>query len=106
MRRDFISKPLFLDIVRVPNFPWEVCCTFIDVGKLDKFGIEVWIAERAIGHERVVEMLWLFWISLQGVELSELRFDSRFAGFCGCWRYSPVGYTGNWWWSEEVANLR
>lgn len=72
-RTDFISEPLFLNIVRVPNFPWEVCCTFINVGKLDEFRIEVWIAERAIGHERVVEMLWLLRISLQGVELCELR---------------------------------
>ena len=44
-RTDFISEPLFLNIVRVPDFSWEVCCAFINVGKLDEFSIKVWIAE-------------------------------------------------------------
>lgn len=58
--------------MRVPNFFWEVRSPFIDVDKLDKFRIEVWITERAIGHERIIEVLRLIWIFFQSVKLCKL----------------------------------
>jgi hypothetical protein len=75
-RTDSISKPIFLNIAGVPKFFWKVRCPFIDVDKLDKFGIEMWIAERAVGHERVIEMLRLILISFQSVKLCKLGLKS------------------------------
>ena len=75
-RTDSVSEPIFLNVVRVPNFFWEVRCPFVDVDKLDKFGIEMWITKRAIGHERIVEVLRLIRISFQSVELCKLGLKS------------------------------
>jgi predicted GNAT family N-acyltransferase len=124
-RTDFVREPIFLNVVRVPNFFWEVGCPFIDVDKFDEFCIEMWIAERTIGHERIIEVLRLIRIHFQSVKLCKLGlrgacekregrrkrlvqryFDSRVAGSCGRWWYSPINNTVSWWWSEEVANLR
>jgi len=71
-RTDSVSEPIFLNVVRVPNVFWEVRRPFVDVDKLDKFGIEMWITERAVGHERIIEVLRLILVSLQGVKLCKL----------------------------------
>ena len=64
-RTDSISKPIFLNVVGVPNFLREVRCSLIDIDKLDKFGIEMWVTEGTVRHERVIEMLWLLWVLFQ-----------------------------------------
>lgn len=62
--------------MRVPNVFWEVRCPFADVDKLNKFGIEMWITERAIGHERIIEVLRLILVSFQGVKRCKLGLRS------------------------------
>ena len=55
-RTNFIGKPIFLNVVGVPDFLREVRCSLIDIDKLDEFGIEMWVAERPVRHERVIEV--------------------------------------------------
>jgi len=54
---NLVCKPVLLDIIRIPNMFWEVRRPLIDVHKFDKFGIEVRVSKRSIGHQRIVEML-------------------------------------------------
>ena len=71
-RTDSVSKPIFLNVMRVPNAFWKVRRPFVDVDKLDEFSIEMWITERAVGHERIIEMLRLVLVSFQCVKLCKL----------------------------------
>lgn len=58
--------------MRVPNVFWKVRRPFVDVDKFDKFCIEMWITERAVGHERIIEMFRLVLVSFQSVKLCKL----------------------------------
>ena len=71
-RTDAVSKPLWLHIVRIPNVLWEVGRAFINVDKLDELGVEMWVSERPIRHQRVIEMLWIARIPFQSVKLGQL----------------------------------
>jgi len=75
-RTDSVSEPIFLNVVGVPNVFWEVRCPFVDVDKLDKFGIEMWITERAVGHEGIIEVLRLILVSFQSVKRCKLGLRS------------------------------
>lgn len=62
--------------MRVPNVFWEVRHPFVDVDKLDKLGIEMWITERAVGHEGIIEVLRLILVSFQSVKSCKLSLRS------------------------------
>src|SRR6266852_3058026 len=70
-RTNFIRKPIFLNVMGVPNFLREVLCSLIDIDKLDKFGIEMWVTERTVRHERVIEVLWLMSVLFQYMKLGK-----------------------------------
>ena len=75
-RTDSVSEPIFLNVMWIPNVFWKVRFSFVDVDKLDKFGIEMWITERAVGHERIIEVLRLIRVSFQSVKLCKLGLRS------------------------------
>jgi hypothetical protein len=75
-RTNFIGEPIILDVVGVPNLLREVRCSLINIDKLDKFGIEMWVTERTVGHKRVIEMLRLVRVCFQSVELCKLGLRS------------------------------
>jgi len=66
---DFISEPARIDIIRIPNLLREICRPLVYIDEFHQFRVQVWIAERAIGHQRVIEMLWIDGIAFEGMEL-------------------------------------
>ena len=74
-RTDPISVPRFPNVLGIPDVFWKVRSPFLDVDKLNEFCVQVWVAERSVRHERVVEMFWVGWVSLQRVELRELGLE-------------------------------
>lgn len=70
-----IGKPFLSDVFRIPDILWKVSRPFVNVHKLDKFRVQMRIAERSIGHQRVIEMLRITGIALQRVKLGKLRLE-------------------------------
>lgn len=72
-RTDSVGKPLFLDVVGVPDVFGEVGRAFVDIDELDKFSVEMGVPEGAIRHEGVVEVFWVRGVAFEGVELGKFR---------------------------------
>ena len=70
-RTDAISEPLWLHIMRVPDVLWEVGRALINVDKLDELGVEMWVSERPIRHQRVIKMLGIARIPFQSMKLGQ-----------------------------------
>ena len=71
-RTNTIGIPLWPDVLRVPELAREVGRALVDVNELDELRVQVRVAEGAVRHERVVEVLRRH-AALEGVELGELR---------------------------------
>lgn len=49
----------------------KVARPLVDVDELDQLGVQVWVAEGTIGHERVVEVLRVVGVAFKGVKFIE-----------------------------------
>ena len=54
----------------------EVGGALIDVDELDELGIQVRVAERAVGHEGVVEVPWVLRVALKREECRDLGLEA------------------------------
>lgn len=45
-----ICEPVLFDVVGVPDVLWEIGRALVYVNKVDELGVEVGIAEGAVGH--------------------------------------------------------
>ena len=58
-----------MEVRRVPEVFGEVGRALVDVDELDEFGVEMRVAEGAVGHEGVVEVPRVGGVVFEGVEL-------------------------------------
>ncbi len=70
-----IGEPFLFDVFRVPYILRKVSGPLVNVHKFDKLGVQMRIAERSIGHQRVIEMLRIIGVVLQRVKLGKLRLE-------------------------------
>ena len=82
-RTDTLSEPLIPHVHRIPYTPRKIRRPLIHINELNELRIQMRIAERPVRHERVVEMLRMRGVALQGMELRELRLHRVSAFFCG-----------------------
>lgn len=47
---EVICEPVLFDVVGVPDVLWEIGRALVYVDKVDELGVEVGIAEGAVGH--------------------------------------------------------
>lgn len=66
-----ISKPLRLDIFRVPHVQWKISRSLVHIYEFDQFGIQMGVSKRPVGHERVIEVLGVVRVTFEGVELRQ-----------------------------------
>lgn len=72
-RTYMICIPIVMHTVWIPDRRRKVGSPLIDVDKFYKLGIQMRISERAICHERIIEMFWISVIPLQSEKIGEFR---------------------------------
>lgn len=75
-RTEGVGVPRCVHGRRVPQRRREVRYALVDVDEFDELGVQVRVAERAVAHEGVVEMLRRV-AAFELVELRELRLGAQ-----------------------------